>query len=44
LNEMIAKEKGVKVADLQKDPDAKVEAPKAKATTKADAKETATKK
>ena len=38
LNEMVAKEKGVKVADLQKDPDAKVEAPKAKAIKKADAK------
>jgi ATP-dependent protease HslVU (ClpYQ) peptidase subunit len=44
LNEMIAKEKGVKVADLQKDPDAKVEAPMAKATKKADAKETTAKK
>ena len=44
LNEMIAKEKGVKVADLQKDPDAKVEAPKAKATKKADAEETTAKK
>jgi hypothetical protein len=44
LNEMIAKEKGVKVADLQKDPDAKAEAPKAKATKKADAKETTAKK
>jgi ATP-dependent protease HslVU (ClpYQ) peptidase subunit len=43
LNEMIAKEKGVKVADLQKDPDAPVVAPKAKATKKADAKETAAK-
>jgi len=46
LNEMIAKEKGVKVADLQKDPDAPVVTPKAvkKATTKkADAKETTTK-
>ena len=42
LNEMIAKEKGVKVADLQKDPDAKEVAPKAKATKKADAKKTAT--
>ena len=41
LNEMIAKEKGVKVSDLaQKDPDA----PKAKATTKkSDAKTTAAK-
>ena len=42
LNEMIAKEKGVKVSELQSDPDA--EAPKAKATKKADAKETAAKK
>ena len=46
LNEMIAKEKGVKVSELQSDPDAKVETPKAvkKATTKkADAKTTTTK-
>jgi hypothetical protein len=46
LNEMIAKEKGVKVSELQSDPDAKVEEPKAvkKATTKkADAKTTTTK-
>ena len=46
LNEMIAKEKGVKVADLQKDPDAKATAPTAvkKATPKkADAKETTAK-
>ena len=46
LNEMIAKEKGVKVSELQTDPDAKAEAPKAvkKATTKkADAKTTTTK-
>jgi hypothetical protein len=46
LNEMIAKEKGVKVADLaQKDPDAPADEPKAakKATKKADAKETAAK-
>src|SRR5210317_382220 len=45
LNKMIAKEKGVKVSELQTDPDAKVEAPKAvkKATTKkADAKTTTT--
>ena len=39
LNEMIAKEKGVKVSELAKDPDTTVEAPKAKATKKADAKE-----
>jgi len=39
LNEMIAKEKGVKVSELAKDPDA----PKAKATKKADAKKTAAK-
>jgi hypothetical protein len=46
LNEMIAKEKGVKVSELQTDPDAKAEAPKAvkKATTnKADAKTTTAK-
>jgi len=46
LNEMIAKEKGVKVSELQSDPDAKVETPKAvkKATTKkADAKTTTAK-
>jgi hypothetical protein len=46
LNEMIAKEKGVKVSELQPDPDAKVETPKAvkKATTKkADAKTTTAK-
>ena len=43
LNEMIAKEKGVKVSELAKDPDAT--APKKKTTTakKADAKETAAK-
>jgi hypothetical protein len=43
---MIAKEKGVKVSELQSDPDAKVETPKAvkKATTKkADAKTTTAK-
>jgi hypothetical protein len=46
LNEMIAKEKGVKVSDLQTDPTAVAEAPKAvkKATTnKADAKKTTAK-
>ena len=42
LNEMIAKEKGVKVSELSKDPDAPVEA-KAKATKKADAKKTTAK-
>ena len=42
LNEMIAKEKGVKVADLAKDPNAPAEAPK-KTTKKADAKKTAAK-
>ena len=41
LNEMIAKEKGVKVSDLTQDPDAP--APKAKATKKADAKKTTAK-
>jgi hypothetical protein len=47
LNEMVAKEKGVKVSELQTDSDTKVEAPEAvkKATTKkADAKTTTTKK
>jgi len=47
LNEMIAKEKGIKVSELQTDPTATAEAPKAvkKATTnKADAKKTTTKK
>jgi hypothetical protein len=43
LNEMIAKEKGVKVSELAKDPDAPAEAPKAKATKKADAKKTTAK-
>ena len=42
LNEMIAKEKGVKVSELSKDPDAPAEA-KAKATKKADAKKTTAK-
>ena len=41
LNELIAKEKGIKVSELAKDPDA--EAPKAKATKKADAKKTTAK-
>ena len=44
LNELIAKEKGVKVSELAKDPDATAEAPKAKATKKADAKKTTAKK
>ena len=44
LNEMVAKEKGVKVSDLAQDPDAPAEAPKAKATKKADAKKTTAKK
>ena len=39
---MIAKEKGVKVSELSKDPDAPAEA-KAKATKKADAKKTTAK-
>jgi hypothetical protein len=46
LNEMIAKEKGVKVSELQTDPDVKDTPPKAvkKATTKkADAKKTTAK-
>ncbi len=42
LNEMVAKEQGVAVKDLAKDPDAPAEAPK-KATKKADAKKTAAK-
>ena len=42
LNDMVAKEKGVKVADLQKDPNAPAEAPKAE--KKANAKKTAAKK
>ena len=44
LNEMVAKEKGVKVSDLAQDPDAPAEAVKAKATKKADAKKTTAKK
>ena len=44
LNEMIAKEKGVSVKDLAKDPEAEVKATTKKTTTKkADAKETAAK-
>jgi hypothetical protein len=43
LNDLIAKEKGVKVSELAKDPDATAEAPKAKATKKADAKKTTAK-
>ena len=43
LNEMIAKEKGVSVKDLAKDPDAPAEAPAKKTTKKADAKKTAAK-
>jgi len=44
LNEMIAKEKGVSVKDLAKDPEAvEKKAPVKKATKKADAKETAAK-
>ena len=41
FNEMIAKDKGVKVADLAKDPNAPEEAP---AKKKADAKKTTAKK
>jgi len=44
LNEMVAKEKGVKVSELVKDPDAPAEATQAKATKKADAKKTTAKK
>jgi hypothetical protein len=44
LNEMIAKEKGVTVKDLAKDPEAtETKAPAKKTTKKADAKETAAK-
>ena len=43
LNEMIAKEKGVSVKDLAKDPEATTEAPAKKTTKKADAKKTAAK-
>ncbi len=43
LNEMIAKDKGVTVKDLAKDPEASTKAPVKKATKKADAKETAAK-
>jgi hypothetical protein len=43
LNEMVAKDKGVKVSELAKDPEAPAEAPKAKATKKADAKKTTAK-
>jgi hypothetical protein len=43
LNEMVAKEKGVKVADLAKDPTAPAPAAKKATTKKADAKETTAK-
>jgi hypothetical protein len=44
LNEMVAKEKGVSVKDMAKDPDATAEAPAKKNTTKkADAKKTTAK-
>ena len=43
LNEMIAKNKGVAVKDLAKDPDAPAEAPAKKTTKKADAKKTTAK-
>ena len=43
LNDMVAKEKGVKVSELTKDPEAPTEAPKATATKKADAKKTTAK-
>ena len=43
LNDMVAKEKGVKVSELAQDPEAPAEAPKAKATKKADAKKTTAK-
>ena len=44
LNEMVAKEKGVSVEDMAKDPEAPVKAPAKKTTKKADAKETTAKK
>ena len=43
LNEMIAKEKGVSVKDLAKDPDAPAEKTTKKTTKKADAKKTTAK-
>ena len=43
LNEMVAKEKGMSVKDMAKDPDAPAEAPAKKTTKKADAKKTTAK-
>ena len=43
LNEMVAKEKGMSVKDMSKDPDAPAEAPAKKTTKKADAKKTTAK-
>ena len=43
LNEMVAKEKGVKIDDLQTDPEAPAKAPAKKSTKKADAKKTTAK-
>jgi len=43
LNEMIAKEKGISVKDLAKDPESTEKAPAKKTTKKADAKTTTAK-
>ena len=43
LNEMVAKDKGVSVKDMAKDPDAPESAPAEKTTKKADAKKTTAK-
>ena len=43
LNEMVAKEKGISVKDMAKDPNAPAEAPTKKSTKKADAKKTTAK-
>ena len=44
LNEMVAKEKGISVKDMAKDPEAQAKAPAKKTTKKADAKKTTAKK
>jgi hypothetical protein len=43
LNEMVAKEKGVSVKDMAKDPEAPAEAPAKNTTKKADGKKTTAK-
>ena len=43
LNEMVAKEKGISVKDMAKDPEAEAKAPAKKTTKKADAKKTTAK-